>query len=135
MPGTDSEGNPNRAPFTSYYFETAVPVLKHLPLLKAVVSGRLSLTGVFPLTPNEEASLTEAWERVRFETRIGILSRARLLGPAAALPEVSRLVDSFDARQGHDGLVRLGLAALTGANGWSAAHEFNPDARDEPIKA
>ena len=53
-----------RAPFTTFRFETAIPVLRDLPLLLAVVRGSLALTGVTPLPPAEEAALTEPWEKV-----------------------------------------------------------------------
>ncbi|HEX7529210.1 MAG TPA: hypothetical protein VF425_08875, partial [Thermoanaerobaculia bacterium] len=63
-----------RVTFSTFRFETAVPVLRDLPLLFAVVSGRLALSGVTPLTPAEEAGLREPWEKVRNEAPVGALS-------------------------------------------------------------
>ncbi len=115
-----------RAPFTTFRFETAVPVLRDLPLLLAVVRGRLALTGVTPLTPGEEASLAEPWERTRNEAPAGLLSLARLAGPASAPPEVARVLDAFEARRPSPLLGRA-LKALFSARAWTAPRVWNPD--------
>jgi mannose-1-phosphate guanylyltransferase / phosphomannomutase len=115
-----------RAPFTTFQFETAVPVLRDLPLLLAVVSRRLALTGVTPLTPAEEAALGEPWEKVRNEAPAGLLSLARLAVPAAAPPEVARVVDAFEARRPSRLVVRA-LRALFSARAWTAPKVWNPD--------
>ena len=120
-----------RAPFTTFRFETAVPVLRDLPLLLAVVRGRLALTGVTPLTPAEEAALTEPWEKVRHEAPAGLVSLARLAVPASAPPEVSRVVDAFEARR-PSALLGRALGALFSARAWTAPKGWNPDElRDE----
>jgi len=120
-----------RAPFTTFRFETAVPVLRDLPLLLAVVRGRLALTGVTPLTPAEEAALTEPWEKVRSEAPAGLVSLARLAVPASAPPEVSRVVDAFEARR-PSALLGRALSALFSARAWTAPKGWNPDElRDE----
>ncbi len=120
-----------RAPFTTFRFETAVPVLRDLPLLLAVVRGRLALTGVTPLTPPEEAALAEAWEKVRTEAPAGLLSLARLAVPASAPPEVSRVVDAFEARR-PSALLGRALSALFSSRAWTAPRVWNPDElRDE----
>ena len=64
--GTDGEGRLARVPFHTFRFETAVPVLRDLPLLLAVVSGRLALQGVAPLSQQEESGLVEPWEKARW---------------------------------------------------------------------
>lgn len=122
-----------RAPFSTFHFETAVPVLRDLPLLFAVVSGRLALSGVTPLAPAEEASLREPWERVRSEAPVGLLSLARLAAPASAPPEVARVVDAFWAR-GRVPLLGRALAALFSARAWTAPRVWNPDALKEEGK-
>jgi NDP-sugar pyrophosphorylase family protein len=115
-----------RAPFTTFRFETAVPVLRDLPLLLAVVAGRLALTGVTPLTPVEEAALAEPWERVRSEAPAGLISLARLAVPASAPPEVARVVDAFEARR-PSALVGRALRTLFSARAWTAPKGWNPD--------
>jgi hypothetical protein len=115
-----------RAPFTTFRFETAVPVLRDLPLLLAVMRGRLALTGVTPLTMAEESGLTETWERVRTEAPAGLVSLARLAVPASAPPEVARVVDAFEARRPSPLLGRA-LRALFSARAWTAPRVWNPD--------
>jgi hypothetical protein len=123
-----------RATFSTFQFETAVPVLRELPLLFAVVSGRLALSGVTPLTPAEEAGLREPWEKVRNEAPVGVLSLARLAAPASAPPEVARLVDSFWART-RTPLLGRGLSAFFSARAWTASRVWNPDVLREEGKS
>jgi hypothetical protein len=122
-----------RATFSTFQFETAVPVLRDLPLLFAVVSGRLALFGVTPLAPAEEAALSEPWEKVRNEAPAGVLSLARLEAPASAPPEVARVVDAFWART-RSPLLGRSLAALFSARAWTAPRGWNPDALKEEGK-
>jgi hypothetical protein len=129
----NGNGTSGRRPFTTFRFETAVPVLRDLPLLLAVLAGRLSLTGVTPLPPQEEAALTEAWEKVRLEAPAGLLSLARLAVPAAAPPEVARLVDAFEARRPSPLLGRA-LSAFFTARAWTAPNVWNPDQLPEEEK-
>jgi len=124
----------SRAPFSTFRFETAVPVLRDLPLLFAVVSGRLSLSGVTPLSPAEEAALKEPWEKVRNEAPAGVLSLARLTAPASAPAEVARVVDAFWART-RSPLIGRALSALFSARAWTAPKGWNPDALKEEGKA
>ena len=119
-----------RVPFTTFRFETAVPVLRDHPLLLAVAAGRLALTGVTPLPPAEESALKEVWERVRLEAPAGLLSLARLAAPASAPPEVARVLDAFEARRPSPLLGRA-LAALFSARAWTAPKVWNPDALRE----
>lgn len=119
-----------RAPFTTFRFETAVPVLRDLPLLLAVARGRLALTGVTPLTPAEEAALSEPWEKVRGEAPAGLVSLARLAVPASAPPEVARVVDAFEARRPSPLLGRA-LKTFFSARAWTAPRVWNPDVLKE----
>ncbi len=120
-------GPEGRAPFRTFRFETAVPVLRDLPLVLAVVSGKLAFTGVTPLPPEEEASLKEPWEKARQEAPVGLLSVACLTVPASAPPEVERLVDSFEARRRTGGLLAQSLSVLFSSRGWTAPKVWNPD--------
>jgi len=122
-----------RATFSTFQFETAVPVLRDLPLLFAVVSGRLALFGVTPLGPAEEAALSEPWEKVRSEAPAGVLSLARLEAPASAPPEVARALDAFWARA-KSPLLGRALSALFSARAWTAPRGWNPDLLKEEGK-
>jgi len=130
LAGNGPEG---REPFTTFRFETAVPVLRDLPLLLSVLSGRLSLTGVTPLTPAEEAALSEPWERVRLEVPSGLLSLVRLAVAPSAPPEVQRLVDAFEARRPSPLLGRAAAALFT-SRAWTAPRVWNPDQLPEEEK-
>ena len=122
-----------RETFSTFQFETAVPVLRDLPLLFAVVSGRLALFGVTPLAPAEEAALSEPWEKVRNEAPAGVLSLARLEAPASAPPEVARVLDAFWARA-KSPLLGRALSALFSARAWTAPRGWNPDLLKEEGK-
>ncbi|HUM02305.1 MAG TPA: hypothetical protein VL084_08465, partial [Thermoanaerobaculia bacterium] len=113
-------------PFTTFRFETAIPVFRDLPLLLAVLSGKLALTGVTPLSPAEEAALSEPWEKVRQEAPAGLLSLVRLAAPAAVSAEVARLVDAFEARRPSP-LIFRALRVLFTARAWTAPRTWNPD--------
>jgi hypothetical protein len=123
----NGNGPSGRAPFTSFRFETAVPLLRDLPLLLAVLVGRLALSGTTPLPPAEEAALAEPWEKARLEAPAGLLSLARLAVPASAPAEVMRLVDAFEARRPSPLLFRAARALFT-ARAWTAPKGWNPDA-------
>ena len=122
----NGNGPSGRVPFTTFRFETAIPVLRDLPLLLAVLSGRLALVGVTPLSPTEEAALSEPWEKTRLEAPAGLLSLVRLAVPAAAPAEVTRLVDAFEARRPSPLLFRA-LRVLFTARAWTAPRVWNPD--------
>ena len=132
LAGNAPEGG--RRSFSTFQFETAIPVLRDLPLLFAVVAGRLALSGVTPLPPAEEAGLREPWEKVRNEAPVGMLSLARLAAPASAPPEVARLVDSFWART-RTPLVGRALSAFFSARAWTASRAWNPDLLREEGKS
>ncbi len=123
-------GPSGRTPLETFRFETAIPVLRDLPLLLAVLSGKLALTGVTPLAPAEEAALTQPWEKARLEAPTGLLSLVRLAVPPSVPPEVARLVDAFEARRPSPLLFRA-LRVLFTARAWTAPRVWNPDALPE----
>jgi NDP-sugar pyrophosphorylase family protein len=125
--GAPADGRPAREAVQTFQFETAVPVLRDLPLVLALASGRLALTGVSPLSPAEENGLGEGWTAVRREGLVGFLAPSRMLVPPAAPAEIPALMDAFEARRPTPGLVRLALASLFGKNGWVAPRAFNPN--------
>jgi hypothetical protein len=123
-------GPTGRIPLETFQFETAIPVLRDLPLLLAVLSGKLALAGVTPLSPAEEGALTEPWEKTRLEAPAGLLSLVRLAVPASVPAEVARLVDAFEARCPSPLLLRA-LRVLFTARAWTAPRRWNPDALPE----
>lgn len=125
--GPAAGGRVSRLPFVTFAFETAVPLLRDLPLLLALAAGKLALTGVAPLSPQEESALPEGWARVRLEAPVGLLAPSRLLVPASAPDEVARVVDAFEARRETPGLLGKGLSALVGAQAWVAPKAWKPD--------
>ncbi len=116
-----------RSAFSTFRFETAIPVFRDLPLVLSVLRGRLALTGVAPLAPEEEPAASEPWAAARREAPVGLLARSRMGVPPSVPAEVARVVDAFDARGGGKGLVRLGLATLFSARAWTAPRGWNPD--------
>ncbi len=126
----NGNGASGREPFSTFRFETAIPVLRDLPLLLAVLSGKLALTGVTPLSPAEEGALAERWEEIRLEAPAGLLSLVRLAVPASAPAEVARLVDAFEARRPSPLLGRA-LRVLFTARAWTAPKGWNPDQLSE----
>jgi hypothetical protein len=117
----------SRETVKTFRFESAIPVFRDLPLLLAVLGGSLALSGVAPLAPEEETNPKEPWAVARLEAPVGLLARSRMVVPAAAPPEVARVVDAFDARNGCKGLVSLGLSTFLSARAWTAPRTWNPD--------
>ena len=120
-------GPGSREEVKTFRFETAIPVFRDLPLLLALLSGKLALSGVAPLAPEEEAAAREPWMAARRDAPVGLLARSRMVVPASAPAEVARVVDAFDARNGCPGLVGLGLATFFSARAWTAPRGWNPD--------
>jgi hypothetical protein len=120
-------GPSGRTPVRTFVFETAVPVLRDLPLVLALLAGKIALTGVAPLSPSEEDALPPGWQQVRNEAPVGLIAASRLIVPPSAPEDVVRLVDSFEARRPMPGLVGLGVSSLFGAKAWTAPKAFNPD--------
>jgi hypothetical protein len=118
----------------TFRFETAIPVFRDLPLLLSVLRGSLALTGVAPLSPEEEANTSAPWTAARREAPVGLLARSRMVAPASAPPEVARVIDAFDSRSGCRGLVALGLATFFSARAWTAPRGWNPDGLPETEK-
>jgi hypothetical protein len=117
---------PAQAPpglFTAWRFATGVPVLALLPRLLAVVRGDLRLVGVSPLTPEESASRSEDWQRVRDQAAVGLIGPTQLLLPAGAPLDERLMSDAFYAGQPDRGkdlrLLGSALRALLSARAWA----------------
>jgi hypothetical protein len=120
----DETGAMRRRPFTVLEFATPVPVLRHLPRLLAVLSGDLSLVGVTPLPPAEEAGLEEEWALGRRDAPVGLAGPAQLLPDPAAPREEKLLADVFlggSLRSGRPvAILKPALRALFGRTAWAA---------------
>jgi hypothetical protein len=120
----DETGAMGRKPFATLEGATAVPILKHLPRLLAVVAGNLALVGVSPLPPDEEAELGEEWAIGRREAPAGLLGPAQLLPDPRAPQEERLLADVFLAGSLRSGrpvsILKPALRALFSRAAWSA---------------
>jgi lipopolysaccharide/colanic/teichoic acid biosynthesis glycosyltransferase len=97
-------------------------VLRNLPHLLAVVRGDLRLVGVAPLTPEQSATRTEDWQRVRDQAPVGLLGPTQLNLPEDAPLEERLLSDAFYAKahswkKDMKYLLR-GFKMLFNADGW-----------------
>lgn len=115
-------GNRRRRVFDAWEWTTAIPVLRHLPRLLAVVSGDLRLVGAEPLTPAQADSRLEDWERIGDRAPAGLIGPTQLILPADAPWEERRLSDAFYARQRDTSrdlrYLLLGMAALFTRRAW-----------------
>jgi len=84
--------------FKAKYCNTAIPVLRHLPGLLAVIQGDLRLVGVSPLTPEQDAERSEDWQRVRDQAPVGLLGPTQLTLTDDAPLEERLLSDAFYAQ-------------------------------------
>jgi NDP-sugar pyrophosphorylase family protein len=85
--------------FIARCWNTAIPVLRFLPRLLAVVHGDLRLVGVSPLTPEESAARKEDWQMVRDQAPVGLLGPTQLNLKEDAPLEERLLSDAFYARE------------------------------------
>jgi Bacterial sugar transferase len=122
-PGVD--GQRERLVFTGVESATAVPVLRHLPKLFAVLRGDLHVVGVRPLTPELAAARREAWERLRDEAPAGLFGPAQIELAADAPDEERTIAEVFYARTRSLTvdlrLLARGCAALCSRRAWIGA--------------
>jgi len=95
----DEFGRRGRRVFTVWEWGTAIPVLRHLPRLLAVVSGDLRLVGVEPPTPEQAEERLEEWEQVADQAPAGLIGPTQLTLPPDAPREERLLSDAFYARR------------------------------------
>lgn len=116
------DGQSIRTTFTAWEAATRIPILRHLPLLTAVVRGDIRLVGVTPLTPEEAGRRTEDWERLRDRAPTGLLGPAQLSLPSDAPEEERWVLEAYYAqtRSPLSDLVWLarGVAALFTPRAW-----------------
>lgn len=108
--------------FLAYRWGTAIPVLRYLPRLLAVVAGHLRLFGVSALTPEESAGRDEDWQQVRDQAPVGLLGPTQLNLQANAPLEERLLSDAFYARKpsvrGDLGYLRQAAWMLVNGDAW-----------------
>jgi NDP-sugar pyrophosphorylase family protein len=108
--------------FVAKSWNTAIPVLRFLPRLLAVVRGDLRLVGVSPLTPDESAARTEDWQMVRDQAPVGLLGPTQLNLTEDAPLEERLLSDAFYAREqswtSNARWLFKGLMMLFSGQGW-----------------
>lgn len=121
----DEFGTRRRRAFVAREWATAIPVLRYLPRLLAVVSGDLRLVGVEPLTPEQVDDRLEEWERVGDQAPAGLIGPTQLTLPADAPREERLLSDAFYARQRSTArdlhYLLQGLGALFTRRAWQPA--------------
>lgn len=81
--------------FSSWRFNTRVPVLAHLPRVLSVIRGDLRLVGVSPLTPAETEARTEEWQHVRDQAPVGLIGPTQLMLSGRAALEERLMSDAF----------------------------------------
>lgn len=111
-----------REAFRCWQWNTQVPLLRELPRLLAVISGRLRLLGPAPLSPEDAAARTDDWQFVPDRVPAGLLGPTQLLLEADAPLEERLLSDTFFSQQRslRGDLLQLlrGCAALFSARAW-----------------
>jgi hypothetical protein len=121
----DEFGTRRRRAFVAREWATAIPVLRYLPRLLAVVSGDLRLVGVEPLTPEQVDDRLEEWERVGDQAPAGLIGPTQLTLPVDAPQEERLLSDAFYARQRSTArdlrYLLQGLGALFTRRAWQPA--------------
>lgn len=116
------DGQRMRMTFKAWEAATRVPILRHLPLLAAVVRGDIRLVGVTPLTPDEAGRRTEDWERLRDRAPSGLLGPAQLSLPRDAPEEERWVLEAYYAQTrtavGDFVWLARGVAALFTPRAW-----------------
>lgn len=95
-PGPDGERV--RSTFKAWEAATRIPILRHLPLLLAVIRGDIRLVGVTPLTPEEASHRTEDWERLRDLAPAGLIGPAQLSLSTDAPEEERWVLEAYYAQ-------------------------------------
>jgi len=89
------ERDSKKVEFKVFEFAIAVPMLRYLPYLLAVVSGRLRLVGVEPLEAGRGAGRIEEWELVRDEGHVGLFGPVQLTASHDTPDEQRRIMEAY----------------------------------------
>jgi hypothetical protein len=96
---TGERGIFKRKNFTAWYWTTAIPILRNLPLLFPVIAGHLRIVGTLPLTPAQADRRTEDWELLSDKMPAGLIGPTTLQIPANAPIEEKLMSDAFYVQQ------------------------------------
>jgi len=110
--------------------------LRTFPLLPAVLRGELSLVGLRPLKPGEEAPGGQAWQGVREQYRPGLVgpwSLSGALSPAEEMLQELRYLESWSPELDLKLLLRAALARRK--NGGTGSSSGVPLTSAEPRRA
>ncbi|RKZ54109.1 MAG: hypothetical protein DRR16_00950 [Candidatus Parabeggiatoa sp. nov. 3] len=128
----DQEGISQPRDFTALEWATSIALLRHLPKLLAVITGRLRMVGVRPETPEQAEARTaqtdhiEVWERMRDYAPVGLIGPSQLTLSFDAPREERLIVEAHYARTRHfsTDIVWLlrGLLACFTARAWFFQH-------------
>lgn len=133
LPAQELMGNPpaalagvvHRTPFTARQWNTRIPVLRGLPLILSLLSGRLRLLGPSPLPVAEAEARDQDWQHVPDEAPAGLFGPTQLLLRPEDPLEERLLSDAFCVRQrslrGDLMLLLRAAASLFGARAWRPA--------------
>ncbi|HAI69847.1 MAG TPA: hypothetical protein DCM38_10500 [Gammaproteobacteria bacterium] len=126
----DQDGILRPRDFTALEWATSIALLRHLPKLLAVITGRLRMVGVRPETAEQAEARTaqtddpiEVWERMRDYAPVGLIGPSQLTLSFDAPREECLIVEAHYARTRHfsSDLVWLlrGLLAFFTARAWN----------------
>jgi NDP-sugar pyrophosphorylase family protein len=120
----DTSNEPVRGEFETREWAVKAPLLRHLPLLLAVLAGHIKLVGNRPRAVDESAAGDTPWERVAQDTPAGLLGPVQLDLANDAPAEESMLNEIHYARYRNlrSDLKYLlkGACAMFSCRAWSA---------------
>lgn len=116
--------------FNTFEWATSVTLLRHLPKLFAVIMGHIRMIGVSPQSPEQFATRTAPWEKVRDLAPVGLLGPVQLTEIEGAPVEEDLLVEAHYACTRHIGTdfiwLMRGLLACFNKRAWSS-QRFPPE--------
>lgn len=121
----DEKGNTYHLPISIREWATSIPLLRHLPKLFAVMSGKIRFIGVSLETIEQTKLRVQPYEKIRDDTPVGLLSPSQIGLPADATVEERLLVEAYYARTRSLGkdlfwLIRGFLCLFTKRAWWSS---------------
>jgi len=118
----DELGNRQRKIFTTWLWNTPIPILRYLPRLIATLTGDLRLVGTLPFSPSQLAERLAEWEKVRDEAPVGLIGPTQLNLPTKVPIEEKFMSDAFYAKlrsTGKDlGYLWQGVCVLFSRRAW-----------------
>lgn len=94
----DHKGRLHPKAFTAFEWVITVPVLQHLPKLLAIIQGHIRWVGVSAQSPQQHATRTALWEKVRDESPVGLIGPCQLMSDTTVTAEECLLIEAHYAR-------------------------------------